>query len=344
MTGKTSHKLNIIISTALLALFLYLAFRNVNLNELIDILKNTNYLYVILGVGFGVIGGTYVRTLRWRVLLEPVRTGMTMRNLFGSTAVGYMVNNLIPRSGEIVRPYLLGKREGISKSAAFGTIILERIIDTLTFLIMFAVILFFFKSKITNAIPQIDFAIIALGSLTILLIVWVLFMLFKAETSLKMIRFFTHILPERFEAKIIKFFHSITDGFQSIRKPSLIIKIVGYTAVIWFVYLCSTIIPFYSFGIFSDAGHFSEILWSGNLLLVLINVAMFIPSPAATGPYHYVCKATLVTIFSVQETKALGYATSTHLMSFIFYLIIGLYFFISSNYKLSELREETAKV
>lgn len=343
MTGKFRHKLNIIVSTLLLVLFLYLAFRNVNLDELTSILKSTNYLYVVLGVGIGVIGGTYVRSLRWRVLLEPVHKSLSMKNLFGSTAIGYMVNNLIPRSGEIVRPYLLGRSVGISKSAAFGTIILERIIDTLSFLIMFGVILFFFKGKITSVIPELDFAIILLAVLTLLLVAWVLFMMFEAEASLKMIRFFTRILPAKFEAKIEKFFHSLTDGFGALRKPQLIFKLILYSMLLWIVYLSSTFIPFFSFGIFTDSnGNFKDIIWSANLLLVLINVAMFVPAPAATGPYHYVCKVTLVSIFSIQEAKALGYATSTHLVSFMIYLIIGLYFFITSHYKISELRKGTS--
>jgi len=75
---------------------------------------------------------------------------------------------------------------------------------------------------------------------------------------------------------------------------------------------------------------------------VLINVAMFIPAPAATGPYHYICKVTLVNIFAIAEPKALGYATATHAMSFLVYLVMGLYFFITSQYRLSELKQETA--
>jgi len=65
---------------------------------------------------------------------------------------------------------------------------------------------------------------------------------------------------------------------------------------------------------------------------------MFVPVPAATGPYHWFCKVTLTSIFAVSEAKALGYATSTHAMSFLIYLVAGLYFFIKSQYKFSEIK------
>jgi glycosyltransferase 2 family protein len=342
MTSKAGHKINILISTLLLALFLYLAFRNVNLNELVSILESTNYLYIFIGVSIGVIGGLIVRSFRWRVLLEPVKPGISFRNLFSTTSIGYMVNNLIPRSGEVVRPYLLGKNEGISKAAAFATIIIERIIDTFMFLLMFGIALLYFKKRISNAVPEISSAVIILSALIFLLLLWILFMMFKTEQSMKIVRFFSKILPEKFRQKIENIFSSLVGGFDVLKKPALLFKIALYSFLLWFVYLVSAYIPFYSFDIIVNSGNgIIKELWDANLLLVLVNVSMFIPVPAATGPYHYMCKVTLVSIFSVGESKALGYATSTHLMNFVIYLVIGLYYFIASNYKISELKEKT---
>ena len=87
-------KLNLLISTLLLALFLYLAFRNVNFEELGRILKTTNYFYVFIGVFVGVVGGSIVRAFRWGVLLEPVKKDIPFKSLFATTIIGYMVNNL----------------------------------------------------------------------------------------------------------------------------------------------------------------------------------------------------------------------------------------------------------
>jgi uncharacterized protein (TIRG00374 family) len=342
MASKKSHKLNIAISTVLLALFLFLAFRNVNLGELASSLERTNYLYIFLGISVGVVFGVTVRVFRWRVLLSPIKPNIALKSLYSATFIGYMVNNFVPRSGELVRPYLLGKDTGISKASAFGTIIIERIIDTVMFLLMFGIALIYFKDKISAAFPEISSAVIILASLIFLLLFWILFMMFKTEQSLKIVKFFTKKLPEKYRLKIEKIFSSLVFGFDVLKKPNLFLKIAAYSILLWFVYLISTFIPFYSFGIIvnNGSGLLNE-LWNANLLLVLINVSMFIPVPAATGPYHYVCTLTLVSIFAISEVKALSYATSTHLMSFLIYLVVGLYYFIISNYKISELKEKT---
>lgn len=339
---KKGRIINIIISTLLLALFLYLAFRNVNLPELFNILKTTNYLYVFLGGLTGVVGGSLIRSVRWRYLLTPIKKDTKLKNLFSTTIIGYMVNNLIPRSGEVVRPVLFGKSEGISRAAAFGTIIVERIIDTVMFLLMFGVCLIFFKNRITDAFPEMNTAVIILSALSFLLTIWVLFTMFKTELSLKILKIFLRVFPQRIREKVDKIFVSLVFGFESLKKPDLLIKISFYSIVLWLVYLISTVIPFYSFGILSGDISLWETIWDGNLLLVLISVSMFVPSPGATGPYHYIVKVTLTVIFSIENTKALGYATSTHAMGFIIYLILGLYYFIVSNYKISELKEKTA--
>jgi uncharacterized protein (TIRG00374 family) len=333
--------INIAVSTILLALFLYLAFRNVNFNELVEILETTNYLYVFIGVFIGAIGGSIVRSLRWGLMLAPIKPNIPFRSLFSTTIIGYMVNNLIPRSGEVVRPYLLGKHEGISRTSAFATIIIERIIDTVQFLLIFGVALIFFKGSIASAIPGIGSAVTVLAALTFLLTFWIIFTMFWSDKSLKIIKFFTGILPARLHERVDKMFASLVEGFSILRNPKLLLKIGMYSILLWIIYLLGTYIPFYSFDIMTGTGNLASALWDANLLLVLINVAMFVPSPAATGPYHWICKVTLMSVFSVSEPKALGYGTATHAMSFLIMLVAGLYYFITSQYKFSELKEGT---
>lgn len=338
------RKINIAVSTVVLGLFLYLAFRNVNLPELLNILRNTNYLYVFVGMSIGVLGGTFLRAKRWGVLLEPVKKEISFKNLFATTIIGYMLNNLFPRSGEVVRPYILGKHENISRASAFATIIVERIIDTVMFLLMFGIALIYFKDKITNSIPQIGSAVIILSVMIFLMLAWIVFMMIKPDKSLAILKFFTKFLPAKLHEKVDNIFVSLLTGFDVLRKPALFFRIAVYSVLLWAFYLISTYIPFYSFNILSvnEGTSILRGLWDANLLLVLINVAMFIPSPAATGPYHYICKVTLVNMFAVSESNALGYGTATHAMGFLLYLVLGLYYFIKYNYKFSEIKEQSA--
>jgi len=337
------RKFNILISIALVVIFLYLAFRNVNFGELIGILSTTNYLYVFIGTFTGVVIGSAIRSLRWAVLLEPVKTDLRFRNLFATTVIGYMFNNLIPRSGEVIRPYILGKQEKISRASAFATIIVERIIDTSMFLFMFAIALLYFRDSLSEAIPGINSAVVILSSGIILLVILIIAVMLKPDFTLKVLKIFTKYLPEKIHLKIDRIFFSLLNGFDVLKKPSLFFRIALYSLLLWLAYLLSTYIPFYSFGILTTQNGTSILrgLWDANMLLVLINLAMFIPSPAATGPYHWICKVSLMNLFSVSEANSLGYGTATHAMMFIMYLVLGIYFFLSYNYKISEIKEET---
>ena len=76
--------------------------------------------------------------------------------------VGYAVNNVTPRGGEFVRPYVLARREKISKSAVFATILVERFVDIIFLLLMFGVVFLASHSVILKAFPWIDSFILTL--------------------------------------------------------------------------------------------------------------------------------------------------------------------------------------
>lgn len=125
-------------------LLLYLVFRKVNWAAMSEAFRGTNYWIVLAGALAG-LGGFFLRAVDWTYLLAPVREFSALR-LFSPVAIGYMTNNLLPaRMGEFVRAYVIGKREGVSKSSALATIIVERIFDGLTLLLILAVVSIFFE-------------------------------------------------------------------------------------------------------------------------------------------------------------------------------------------------------
>src|SRR3954462_5932117 len=80
-----------------------------------------------------------LRALRWQYLLAPI--GPThFSTAFRTTVIGFAASFLLPaRAGEVLRPYLLARREGLPATAAFATIILERVLDLVTVLLLFGV-------------------------------------------------------------------------------------------------------------------------------------------------------------------------------------------------------------
>src|SRR5688572_16661910 len=125
------------LAVALLGLFLY----NTNFGELRDALAQASLWPWLLACAIQAIT-FYVRALRWRLLLGPLGRGIPLSSLNNIAAIGFMLNNFVPRgAGELARSYLLGRGRGVGMSATFATVVLERIFDFLTVLILLAILL-----------------------------------------------------------------------------------------------------------------------------------------------------------------------------------------------------------
>jgi uncharacterized protein (TIRG00374 family) len=124
-TGLLRSAIGIAISAVCIAL----ALRGVDLGKTLDILGAARLQWIGIAAFF-VIADLFFRALRWRVLIAPIHK-VPLRRLGGYMLVGYLANNFLPaRLGELVRSHYLGDREGISRSATLGTVVVERVVDT----------------------------------------------------------------------------------------------------------------------------------------------------------------------------------------------------------------------
>lgn len=309
---------------------MYLAFKDIDFNGLLIEIKKTKYVFAILGVIVGSVFGSYVRALRWKYLLNPLKENISMKNLFSTVMIGYMMNALIPRSGEVSRPVLLAKKENISKASAFGTIVVERIFDMLSMFIVFGLCILYYRQKISDTFGEYNIEMISLYfSIALLLFVLVVVvMLFNlGTTEIITEKITSKILPKKYQEKIHKIFFSLINGFLFIKYPKYYLKIFLLTVTLWVSYAFSTFITFYAFDInltFIDA----------NLILVMMSFAQTLPLPGnSAGTYHLFTKMALVNIFGVNPETAIGYATVSHLFGLIVLLVIGFYYSIKENFK-----------
>ncbi|HQY52358.1 MAG TPA: lysylphosphatidylglycerol synthase transmembrane domain-containing protein, partial [Ignavibacteria bacterium] len=162
--------LKTIVLFAITFFFLYLAFKGNDFSELFEKLKSANYFYALAGAFTGVVIGSYIRALRWRYFLNPLKKDLPIYNLFSSTMIGYMMNSIIPRTGEIYRPVLLANKEKISRASAFGTILVERVFDVLTMLVSFGICIMYFKQKLSSTFEGYNLEAISLYTFIFLLL------------------------------------------------------------------------------------------------------------------------------------------------------------------------------
>ena len=123
--GKVGLIINYGFSIILAVVFLYIAFYNVDFSEVLQIVSHANIVWVLIFIVVTMFGH-YLRALRWKYILNSVKPNTSMKNLFGSLMVGYGVNCVTPKLGEVTRAVLIGKWEGLSRSSMFGTVILDR--------------------------------------------------------------------------------------------------------------------------------------------------------------------------------------------------------------------------
>jgi uncharacterized protein (TIRG00374 family) len=124
-TGFARAAIGILVSLGCI----YLVLRGVDLRQTADLLGGAKPAWLLLAMA-AVVADLFFRALRWQCLIAPIKP-VPLRRLSAYMLVGYLANNVLPaRLGELVRSHYLGDREGISRSATLGTVVVERIVDT----------------------------------------------------------------------------------------------------------------------------------------------------------------------------------------------------------------------
>src|SRR5207249_8500195 len=125
-------------------------------------LKQANYWFLLPALVVYFLG-VWLRAARWRYLLQPVQP-IAVKRLFPVVVIGYMANDVLPaRLGEVVRAYVLGEQEGVPKSTALATILVERMFDGISMLL--------FVASVGLFIPLNDRLSIVVRAATIIFIV-----------------------------------------------------------------------------------------------------------------------------------------------------------------------------
>lgn len=347
MTSGNENKLitfrsviNFVLSVALAAVFLYFAFLNVDFSDVWFHVTRANLFWVFVFASL-VLFGHFLRALRWKYILHSVKPDAKLKNLFGSLMVGYGVNSVTPKLGELTRAVLMGRWEGISRSSMFGTVILERVIDiiSLAFAILIAVLIS--SISLYEKFPWLESALY----ITAAVIISVLTLIYLAVRFQE--KFYSAILKifgklsGSVALTIAHIFNMLTEGFNSLKGSKNYILTILLTVVILSVYALTSYIGF----LMLDLSNVN--LGMGWILMSISAIGVVIPTPGATGSYHTLAKSTLVLVYGFSEVIALAYAFLTHIISYLIAIIGSLIcFFILNKQKVKpiiDIRTESEK-
>ena len=315
VTYYKMHKLKIGIGIVLGVFFTYLALRKVDFAQMWVSLNSANYWYLLLALPV-IFLSHLLRALRWRYLLEPIQR-VDIRSLFSSLIIGLMANVLVPAHlGEVLRAYALSKKRRITASTTFATIVMERIIDVFSLLVlmMFSIFIYPFPAWVKKSA-----FVMFVGSCGIFVFMIFLRKLWPSFQSI--LRFVLRPFPERLLSWSENALKQFTYGITPLKHWSDYIIVCILSIMIWACYTCVFFIGLHAFD-FPETYHLP---WSTSLiLLVITTIGIVIPSsPGYVGTFHYVCQISLA-MYNVPASPAISYATVMHAINFLPVLILGL--------------------
>ncbi len=315
--------------------FLALAFRGVQLNDAWQALSTANYLYILPALVMYFIG-VYLRAWRWRVLLKPVKD-LTAGRLFPTVVIGYMANNILPaRLGEVVRAYILGAKETVSKSAALATIVVERMFDGLSMIGFMIVILWLFPLGTGSGADLLQ-GILRVGA-PLFLIALILFLVIASSRSLalRLTDFFLKFLPAGLRTKINSVMGAFLDGLAVLRSPRDVLIVFLLSIIVWLFEASMYYIIMLGF-------NFSQPFYVLLLATAAANLFTIAPStPGYVGVFDFPVRATL-TAFGVAESVAISFTLVLHAALWVPVTLLGLYYLWHEGLSLGWLRQRSAK-
>jgi len=318
MSTKSRRVLQTLVSVVILVVSVYFAFRGIDLDRFIAAFGKANYWWVIASMPI-VMLSHYMRAMRWTTLLVPLRKGVSVFNSFSAIMIGYMFNNLIPRSGEVIRAYVFSRREQFSLSTTFAVVFVERILDVVSLAVLLLLTSSAFRKEIAVAFPDfsswiVSFAIvIAVG--VILIVVFL-----KTPLASLFLRYVVQPYSAKWYERLTNYLENFVRGFAVLSSPGQYLRIFAETVTMWLLYVIPLYLLFFAFDFQSQM---RLTMFDANVLCVITSLAIAAaPSPGAIGVYHWCAQITLTKFYGIDTETALAYATIAHGIGF-FVPILG---------------------
>ncbi|MCI0370807.1 MAG: flippase-like domain-containing protein [candidate division NC10 bacterium] len=297
------------LGTLLSAGLLFLIVRQVNLDLIREALGHVRWT-LIAAVVILYFVGAYLRAVRWRLLFrEP--EGLSLAHLFAATLVGYMGNNLLPaRLGEVARAYVAGRRGGLSLGYALGTVVVERVLDVMTVVVLAGLALPFVP--LSDGMRRTWVLGVLLGAAAFGGLLWIR----RQGPEGPLLGLLARWAPSGVWARVADLARALAEGATgcdfSLRAPAL----VGWTVLLWATYGFTVQVAFWSLDF--------ALPWSAALaLLVYMGVGLSLPSaPGFVGTFQFFTVAALA-LYGVEVSQALTFSVILHASYFVPVTLVG---------------------
>jgi len=320
-------KKKVIAGLALSALLVWLSIRGIEFRGVMDGFRTIRCGYVLPAVA-AMFLMQLLRSIRWGLILRPIEK-VDQLSLFSVSSVGFLAIIAIPaRLGELARPYLIAKKSRIPMSSALGTIFVERVLDSLTVLIIAVLALFFTPLPPWLVRSSVLFLLVTLGLFAVMIRVIV-----RREATLRILAPLIGRLPARYAGAVNRLIDHFIEGFRIVVDPALLFSATLLSIVIWLVDVLAIYLLFLAFGLDLPVA-------AAFVLMIILIIGIAIPAaPGFIGNWHYFCILGLG-LFGIPKTDALTFAIIYHALSIGIVILLGLIFLPFNRFSISDLRRQ----
>ncbi len=307
-------------------IFIALAFRGQDLGQVRAALASADYRYLPPALLL-YFAGVWVRAVRWRVLLAPVRQ-LSARALFPIVVIGYMANNVLPwRIGEFVRGYILRERAGVPTSASLATIAVERIFDGLTMLAFLLIASLFIP--LNDTLRKVAGGAVTLFGLMLLAL---FALVFSDRLRQRLFQVVLRPLPATLGTRITDLVESFVAGLRVLRSGRELALVAlcslgawGFESAMYWLIAPAFRLP---------------IAAAGALMTTAVaNLATLIPStPGYIGVFESGVVLVVNGVLGIERELALSYAIVVHAALYFPITIWGLYYWFRTHLSFRAIR------
>jgi uncharacterized protein (TIRG00374 family) len=287
----------------------------VDFAELGAALADANPLLVLLCIATVPLS-MYLKVYRWR-LFFPDPGSVTSNGLLSALYLGYMANTVLPlRAGELVRAYLVGETERVSKSMVLATVLIEKVFDLGTIALLLVVLSF--------VMPLPEWASAAASASAVGLVVAAVCLgiaLTARGFALRITNAIEDRLPPLRKLGISSLLASFLDGLSFVRNPRRLLWVIVWSSILWTGAASTVYIGLLALGV--DKG-----IPVALLALAITNLGMAVPSaPGYVGVFH---SAVVVALepYGVPSHQALAAGIVLHAVVFGIFIVGGLVYLV----------------
>ncbi len=309
------QSLKVAVPLALAVGILWWMYRGIGWEELVDALSHKmSWTWMLLSMPFGITAQVF-RAMRWRQVLAPAGERPRLSTCTHAVFLSYASSLVVPRVGEVLRCGVLKRYEGTNFSLSVGTVVTERVIDTLlilllsllTFLTQIHVFVSFFKrtgmslGAVVGSFSQAGWWVTLLLGLTMLsMLVWL-------------------IIRVKLFSSVQSRFSKFTRGMLSICRVENPLLFVVYSIGIWASYFLHFYLTFFCFDFTAGLGPVAALV-----AFVVGSFAVLVPTPNGAGSWHFAVKTVLV-LYGVGQTDAALFVLIVHTLQTLLVALLGLW-------------------